>query len=121
MTEDVFDDDAIRESLNPTETEKELAERLQDESNVEVRKFLERRRLAYARVFDAADADAAFVLQDLAWFTCAHDPQWNDDARRQDRMVARREVYMHVLRCAGLPVDTQMINYLLSQQAGDTT
>jgi hypothetical protein len=79
---------------------------------------LRRSKEAYGRLFKQGNAtadDVAFVMNDLAWFCRAYDPQWCDDPRMQDRFVARREVFQRIAEYVGLSHDTLMKMYAETQ------
>lgn len=95
-----------------------IAHEADSEGRASVEHHLRRRKQAYSAVFidgTATTDDAQFVLDDLAWFCCAHSPQWHDNPREQDRNVARREVYQRIAEAAGLDVNVQMRRYFDNQ------
>lgn len=111
---DPYDEDDLLHG----EAEAAKHQQLTDDEDVardNVERHLRDRKRAYMAVFSGGEtdpSDVAYVLDDLAWFCEAHNPQWRADQREQDRMVARREVYLRIAEICDLDIDAHMRRYL---------
>lgn len=56
--------------------------------------FLMRRRTAYVRTFDGANAQ--YVLADLAKFCRANETTFHEDPRKEGILQGRREVFLRI-------------------------
>lgn len=96
---DIFDPEAANVA-------EKRAEQLAEITDDQLHAFVQRRKLAYAKVFgNFADPDVAFVLEDLAFFARAHRTAMHPDARMHALIEGRREVYYRIVDYARLPTD----------------
>lgn len=121
MSNDDFIEGAEVDEFDPADLDRaaEEFEDLNKDENEAVRNALERRRLAYRKVFtpgprDQGDID--IVLQDLAWFCRAFAPTFNkNDGPHADTLMkmkeGRREVHARIADFSRLDGDALFLKY----------
>ncbi len=70
-----------------------------------LRKFFQRRQIAYSRVFDKQNVFTEEVLQDLARFCKIHRTSFHPDARVQALIAGRQEVFLRIMENLKLTTD----------------
>lgn len=96
---DIFDPEAAKVA-------EKRAEQLAEITDDQLHAFVQRRKLAYAKVFgNTADPDVLFVLEDLAFFARANRTAFHQDPRVHALVEGRREVYYRIVDYARLPTD----------------
>lgn len=104
---DIFDPEMA--AYVETKVEERVAKSADD-----VATFLRRRQQAYTAVFatgNASEDDLKFVMLDLAYFTRAYSPTWNENQKVQDLLEGRREVFMRIMDFTSLDHDTLYRKY----------
>lgn len=116
MTDDFIEGDPFDPEVAKRAEDAEYENKLSEDE--EVAAHLRRSKEAYSRVFVSGNAtkdDVDFVMRDLAWFCKAYDPLWSNDQRKQDRFVARREVYQRIVEYTSLDHTTLVKRYIETQ------
>lgn len=72
-----------------------------------VRDYINRVSLAYKRLFGDPNRseDAKVVMEDLAFWSRAFEPTWNENQKKQDLLEGRRETYNRIARYTRLSLD----------------
>lgn len=70
-----------------------------------LKKYFQRRAIAYQRVFDRQSPFAQEVLKDLAKFCRAHDSTFHKDARVSILLEGRREVFLRIIENLNLTTE----------------
>lgn len=103
---DMFDPETVEQA------EKGL-KRSFDATETDAAQYLERRRMAYVRVFgDLESEDVKLVLEDLALFCRAHSTAFSEDPRKHAALEGRREVYYRIADHVKLPRDLLYERYV---------
>ena len=112
---DVFADD-VQDPFDPAEI-KELYVKAEAEAGTkddETALYIQRRKIAYARVFSAGETDQAdvdFVMKDLAMFCRAFQPTFNVNGKIQDLQEGRKEVYYRIIDWSMMSISTLVHMY----------
>jgi len=115
MPVDVFNEDQY-DPFNPEDigAAQELLRKNANSEDELVVRYIERRSQAYGNVFSVGDthqADIDFVMNDLAKFSYAFEPTFDENQKKQDLKEGRREVYLRIMEWAKLPATVLLRKY----------
>lgn len=104
-----FGDEYDPEQVAEHET---TVDRLTREAADATRNFVERRQLAYKRIFGAAHSeDVQIVMDDLRRFCAAYGTPWDANERIHCLLSGRHEVYSRIDENLTWPLDDLVIKY----------
>ena len=85
-----------------------------------LRKYFQRKQIAYQKVFDKDNVFTEEVLRDLAKFCRAHDSTFHKDERAATLLEGRREVWLRIQEQLQLTTDQLYALHRVADKQGAT-